>query len=101
MRPERSDCRHDRTADHEPIVHPIFLRFSGGLVAPVLRLAWRSFFQSGGLSRVLRGAYLGLSVEALNSIPTHVHGRLYLLDEGRVREVVADASAPPPEALLG
>jgi len=56
----------------------------------------------GGFSRVLRGAYLGLSPgPEMNDLPVHAHGRLYRLADGRVDELVTDEGEQPAEKLLG
>lgn len=78
----------------------MFVRACAWLEAPRAR-AVTIVVSHGGFSRMLRGAYLGLSPDEMAVMPVHSHGRFYRLADGRCDEVVAHAAAPPPEDLLG
>lgn len=44
----------------------------------------------GIVSRVLRGAWLGLGPREIEALPPHHHGRLFRLCEGRAEEIALD-----------
>ncbi len=55
----------------------------------------------GGLSRVFRGAWLGLEVDRMRELPMHAHGQILQLHEGRIEQITVDDGDQPAEDLLG